>query len=93
MFIDCESYDDINSRVSEADKDGFVSPGYFNMEYGIGRQVVHNWIKRDVITAYRYEGKEGYFIFIPLSEVDRVYEERIKRILARRKEKAAKKNK
>lgn len=93
MFIDCESYDDINSRVSEADKDGFVSPGYFNMMYGIGRQVVHNWIKRDVINAYRYEGKEGYFIFIPLSEVERVYEERIKRILARRKEKAKQKNK
>lgn len=93
MFIDCESYDDINSRVSEVDKDGFVSPGYFNMMYGISRQVVHNWIKRDVINAYRYEGKEGYFIFIPLSEVERVYEERIKRILARREKKAKQKNK
>ena len=93
MFIDCESYEDINNRVSEIDKGRFVSPGYFGMRYGISRQVVHNWIKRDVITAYRYQGDEGYFIFIPISEVNRVYEERIKRILARRKEKAAKKNK
>lgn len=80
MFIDCESYQELNRRAGS----NIVSPGYICDKYGISRQVVHNWIKRDVINAYRYQGKEGYFIFIPLTEIEKVYETRIKKILKKR---------
>ena len=88
MYIECESFEDVNKRAEEASESGgFASPGYICGRYGISRQVVHNWIRRDVIDAYRYKGKEGYFIFIPISEIENVYDSRIKKILANKNKK------
>lgn len=91
MFIECESYKEVNRRADEASQSGgFASPGYICARYGISRQVVHNWIRRDIIDAYRYKGKEGYFIFIPMSEIENVYDSRIKKILKNKEKKQGK---
>lgn len=87
MYIDCKDYGDFNQKMNLELDGRFVSPGYICNTYGVSRQLVHNWIVRDnLINAYRYEGDQGYFICIPLTEVEKIYELRIKKILEKREE-------
>lgn len=87
MYIDCKDYSDFNQKMNKELDGRFVSPGYICNTYGVSRQLVHNWIVRDnLINAYRYEGDQGYFICIPLTEVEIIYELRIKKILEKREE-------
>lgn len=91
MYIDCKDYDDFDQKVNIELGGQFVSPGYICNRYGVSRQLVQNWIVRDnLINAYRYEGAQGYFICIPLTEVEKIYDLRIKRIMENNKKKGGK---
>lgn len=48
-----------------------MSPGGIAQRIGVSRQVVNNWVKRDVINSYRYNGVEGQFVIIPLTEIEK----------------------
>lgn len=87
MYIDFADYEEFNQKVNEELKGQFVSPGYVCNKYDVSRQLVHNWIVRDnLINSYRYEGPQGYFICIPISEVEKIYDLRIKKLIEKRKE-------
>lgn len=92
MYIDCKNYDEFNQKMNKELDGRFVSPGYICDNFDVSRQLVQNWIVRDnLINAYRYEGDQGYFICIPLTEVEKIYELRIKKLLKKREEEASKK--
>lgn len=92
MYIDCKDYDDFNQKMNKELSGKFVSPGYICNTFGVSRQLVQNWIVRDnLINAYRYKGDQGYFICIPLAEVEKIYELRIKDLLKKREEDFSKK--
>lgn len=71
MFYDYQNYDDFEKGTLHF-RPNFVSPGTMARDFGVTRQAIHNWIVRDIIDAHRFEGKEGYFIFIDLSEYEKV---------------------
>lgn len=86
MFIDLKNYSEWDNIVNNQLFGQFVSPGYLCNSYNLSRQIVHNWINRDnLIDAYRYEGKQGYYIAIPLTEVEKIYDLKIKKMLEKRK--------
>lgn len=88
MYIDCKDYKDFNQKMNKELDGRFVSPGYICNNFGVSRQLVHNWIVRDnLINAYRYEGDQGYFICIPFSEVEKLYHLKLKKIIEEREKK------
>lgn len=89
MYIDCKNYYEFDQKMNRELDGRFVSPGYICNRFGVSRQLVHNWITRDnLIDAYRYEGKQGYFICIPFSEVEKIYELKIKKMIEGRDKKS-----
>lgn len=88
MFIDLNTYDEFDKKLNIDLKGQFVSPGYISNKYGVSRQLINNWISRDnLLDAYRFNGQQGYFIAIPLDEVDKIYNLRIKKLLDTRRKK------
>lgn len=73
MYIDFKEYKEFEEKVIGLDGQ-FISPGGMAKDFGVTRQAVNNWINWDKINAYRYEGKQGYFVFIPLSEYEKIEE-------------------
>lgn len=89
MFIDFNNFYEFDETVNNKLAGQYVSPGYLVNTYNVSRQLVHNWIARDNhINAYRFNGKQGYFIAIPITEVEKIYDLKIKKILKKRKLKA-----
>jgi hypothetical protein len=89
MFIDFNNFYEFDETVNNKLAGQYVSPGYLVNTYNVSRQLVHNWIARDNhINAYRFNGKQGYFIAIPITEVEKIYDLKIKKILEKRKLKA-----
>lgn len=71
MYIDYKNYEEFDKGTRHL-KGQFVSPGTVARDLGVTREGVYYWINNDIIDAHRYKGDEGYFIFIPLEEYDKL---------------------
>lgn len=72
MYVDYETFRQFEKQFDEA----FYSPGWVASLFGVSRQAVQQWITNDIITAHRYNGKEGSFIIIQESEFPKIREYR-----------------
>jgi hypothetical protein len=46
-----------------------VSPGYVASVFGVSRSTVTQWIQRRKIRAFKYKGKEGDYMIIPIADI------------------------
>lgn len=70
MYIKLKTFDgwlDVASNVIG------VSPGGVARDFGVTRQTVYNWIVKDVIDAYVYDGNEGRYIIIDKNDYFKIY--------------------
>lgn len=56
-------------RVNDLFKGKVVSPGYVAKVFNVTRATVTHWIRRKKIRAFRYRGKEGDYMIIPIVDV------------------------
>lgn len=66
MYIKCKTFNEWLKCAS--DMDAGISPGGVAKDFNVSRQTVNNWINKDVINAYSYDGKEGEYVIINTSE-------------------------
>jgi hypothetical protein len=71
MYYEYKNYQEFDYKTREL-KGQFYSPGTVARICQTSRQNVHNWIARDKIDAHRFKGEEGVFIFIAISELDKL---------------------
>lgn len=71
MNIECKTF---NQWLKVANKGAGISPGGMAKQFNVTRQTINNWINNDIIDAYRYEGKEGRYTIIMMSEYEKVRE-------------------
>lgn len=67
MYIECKTF---GEWLKNADSNS-ISPGGMARDFRVSRQTVNNWINDDVIDAYSYDGKEGGFVIIHVSEYEK----------------------
>jgi len=74
-------------KVNDFFKGKVVSPGYVSKVFGVSRATVTQWVQRQKIRAFKYKGKEGEYMIIPiidlieyrnLSNDDSIYEELVR---------------
>lgn len=69
-------YDEFMDFVKAMEKDNFVSPGGLAKRCNVTRQTVNNWINRDLIDAHSYDGREGQYTLIHVSEFKKITREK-----------------
>lgn len=65
-------YDEFMDFVKAMELDNYVSPGGMAKRCGVSRQTINAWINANVIDAHRYEGREGNYTLIHLSESKKI---------------------
>lgn len=69
-------YDEFMDFVKAMELDNYVSPGGLAHRCGVTRQTVNYWVNTDLIDAHRYEGREGQYTLIHVSEFKKITESR-----------------
>lgn len=69
-------YDEFMDFVKAMEKDNFVSPGGLAQRCKVSRQTINAWVNADLIDAHRYEGREGRYVLIHVSEFKKITKEK-----------------
>lgn len=79
MYIDYKNWEEFDRKTAKF-KGQFYSPGTSARVCNVKRQNIYNWIVRDKIDAHRYSGPQGEYIYIPITELDKLgcYEKQLK---------------